>query len=244
MKRLVGTTIDDMPLLQFIHVTAAYSNAVLVAIMPHVNDFAEKAELNIPLPITCGQVERFNVSNIQGYIGGGLWLTNNALFSFDCGGVSTFYFTTNNPWLSEDPAKDWPLYLGKDNMTTNDAINKARETLVKLGYDPKELLADKPPTSIEGPYDLREGHFPYCQIKWHQEPQSPEDTNEDISVKFQFNMTTKSIIGITAISRKLIKPNPKIDVVPETEKEYQERIHPKMFINTNAPKALDVKPTQ
>ena len=41
-----------MPITALIHITSAYSNAVLVAIMPHVNDFAKKMDLPIPLPIT------------------------------------------------------------------------------------------------------------------------------------------------------------------------------------------------
>jgi len=230
--------------LQIIHVTAAYSNAVLVAILPHVNDFTKKIDLPISLPITVNQVEHFNPSRIQGSIGGGLWLTNGVEFVFDNGYVCNFKFLTNNPWLSDDPAKDWPHYLGKESMTTNDAIDYARSTLVKLGYNPTELHADIPPISVEGPYDLREGRFPYCQIKWLKEAQTEGDTNGSAMVQFQFNMVDKTLLGMTVISRKLWQPSPKIDVVPETEHDYQRRVPAKMFINTNAPKVLNLQPPQ
>jgi hypothetical protein len=171
-------------------------------------------------------------------VGGGLWLTNGYHFIFENGYVFEFNRTTENPWLSEDPATDWPHYVGKDNMTTNDAITMARQTLVKLGYDPRGLHADTLPTSIEGPNELREGHFPYCKIEWSIEPKTEEDTNETSLVQFFFNMTDKSIIGLNVINRKLHRPNPKVDVVPELESDYRKNHHGNMVINTNAPKTL------
>jgi hypothetical protein len=79
-----------MPITALIHITSAYSNAVLVAILPHVNDFAKKLDLPIPLPITTSQVLRFNVGRMQDFVGGGLWLTNHYQFVFDDGYVDSF----------------------------------------------------------------------------------------------------------------------------------------------------------
>lgn len=213
-----------MPLTQIVHITASYSNAVLVAILPHVNDYAKKLDLPIPLPITMEQVARFNPSHMQGFPGGGLWLTNRYHFIFADGYVMSFNVLTNNPWVSEDPANDWPHYIGKGDMTTNDAIMFARDTLKKLGYDPKELHADVSPLSIEGPYELKQGHFPYCQIKWEKDAQTIEEKPEAASVTIQFCTGDKSLLGISVISPKAWKPDPKIDIVPETEADYRKRI--------------------
>jgi hypothetical protein len=213
-----------MPLLQIIHVTAAYSNAVLVAVLPHVTDFSKKLDLPIALPITANQVSRFNVDPIQGHVGGGLWLTNGYHFIFQGGIVDTFDVLTNNPWKSEDPANDWPHYIGKINMTTNDAIELAQDALKKLGYDPKELHADVSNLRIEGPYELRQGHFPYCQIKWNESMTTDEERTNSAYVKAQINLEAKSLLGLTIIGRKVWKPEPKIDVVPETEANYRKRV--------------------
>lgn len=235
-----------MPLTPLIHVTAAYSNAVLIAILPHINDVAKKIDLPVPLPITLGQVSHFNVNPIQGFVGGGLWLTNHYQFIFDNGCVNSFRLLVGNPFLTEDPAKDWPQYIGKEIINTNEAVDFARSTLRKLGYDPKILHADVSPLSIEGPYDLKEGHFPYCQIKWVKEAQAPEEKNDTASLTFQINMADKSLLGMSIISPKIWQPNPVIDIQPELESDYQKRIQshtnvPILNLNTGKPPALLLK---
>jgi hypothetical protein len=217
------------------HVTAAYSNAVLIAVLPHINDFATKLDLPIALPITANQVAHFNVNPMQGFVGGGLWLTNHYQFVFNNGCVNSFKIFTNNPWLTEDPANDWPHYVGKINMTTNDAIAFARGELVKLGYDPAILHCDMEPTSFEGGCNLKIGPFPYCQIEWRRDPVTIEDKTNAAYVTVQINMEAKTLLGLSIISRRIWQPDPKIDVVPgtETEIEYLKRNPVKMFINTN-----------
>jgi hypothetical protein len=228
-----------MPLLQFIHVTVAYSNAVLVAVLPHVTEYSKKLGLPIALPVIQNQVAKFHPDPIQGRVGGGLWLTNGYHFIFENGYVNSFDIITNNPWRTDDPAADWPHYIGKENMTTNDALAFARESLMKLGYDPLFLHCDVPPTSFEGPYDLREGHFPYCQIKWEKPITSEEERTNSAYVEVQVNMKDKSLLGLCTISVKLFRPNPNVDVVPELETDYRKRIQTRIYFNTNAPTILD-----
>jgi hypothetical protein len=214
-----------MPLADLIHITAAYSNAVLIAVLPHVTDFAKKLDLPVPVPITQGQVVKFNVNPLQGFVGGGLWLTNGYQFAFNNGCVYRFTILTNNPWLSEDPAQDWPHFVGKVNMTTNDAIMFARAELVKLGYEPEMLQADIPPTAFEGGGTLKQGgQFPYCQIKWRKEIMTIADKDTAASVTVQVNMTDKTLLGISIISRRIWQPEPVIDVKPELESDYRKRI--------------------
>jgi hypothetical protein len=228
-----------MPLTQLIHITAAYSNAVLVAVLPHVNDYAKKLDLPIPLPITQSEVAKFNVGHLQGFVEGSLWLTNHYQFFFGDGYVVWFKVFTNNPWLSDDPANEWPSYVGKINMTTNDAVAFARGELVKLGYDPAILHCDREPTSFEGGCNLNYGPFPYCQIEWRNEPLTIEDKTNAAYVTVQINMKDKSLLGLSVISPRVWKQNPKIDVVPELESDYKKRTRGTMIINTNAPQVLN-----
>lgn len=217
-------------LIQFIHITAAYSNAVLAVVLPHVSDFAQKLDLPVPQPITAAQVAHFTVSPIKEQMGGGLWLTNHYQFSFNDGYVTTFNCLNDNPWLVDDPGRTWPRFAGVDHMTTNDAIEMARDTLCKLGYDPKLLHADGPPLSIEGPDDLHGYHIPYCKMYW----ENGQESNLTY-VEFEINMNKKKVVGIGLIGRSFWRPEPQIDVVPELEADYRKRTHPKMFIRTNAP---------
>ena len=177
---------------------------------------------------------------MQGFVGGGLWLTNRYQFIFENGYVDSFTRLEGNPFLTEDPAKDWPHYIGKEIINTNEAVELARDTLLKLGYDLKMLHADVSPYSVEGSYDLKEGHFPYCQIRWMTKAETPEEMIDSSSIKFQINMTDKSIIGMSIFSKKIQLPNPKIDVQPELESDYRKRIQshtnvPVLNINTGKP---------
>jgi hypothetical protein len=223
--------------MELIHMTIAYSNAMLVAILPHVSDFAKKLDLPVLQPVTIAQVAWSRPSPFKGFITDAIVLTNRYWFSYSRGCVDSFRSLDNNPFFDDDPAKNWPHYaFGKDNMTTNEAIDLARDSLRKLGYDPKILHADGQPTATQGPFDTNDGHHvPYYEIRWEKVAETEEERNDAASLTFQVNMEKKSLIEMSIISRKIWQPDPKIDVVPELESDYHKRIQGKMFIRTNAP---------
>lgn len=225
--------------------TATYSNAVLIAILPHVSNFAKKLELPIPQPITLSQVEWSKVCPFKGCIGAGIILTNKYWFSFECSSadhnqncmVDGFRAPTNWFFEQECTEESMAKYWGVDHMTTNEVVSMARTALIKLGYGPDLTHADQPPTSIEGPFDTKRGHHhaPYCRVKW-------ELPKEDISsyIGVVVNMESKTIVEISLIFDPAHFPPTvpvKVDSVPEMESDYQKRImmDRKMFIDTNAP---------
>jgi hypothetical protein len=231
-----------MPLLQMIHITTAYSNAVLVAVLPHVSNFAKQIDLPIHLPITQSQVVKLKVNPIEGYIGGGLFL-DHYQFAFDRGQVITFHNLTNNPFIKDDPSVDWKAFAGKDNITTNDAIDYAKKLMVKMGYTPKELHADIPPDSLQGPFDLKTGeHVPYCDINWSN-VNTTTNRQDIVYMDFQIDMERKELVGMGLASRVFWKTNPPVGVTPETEVEFRKKMlsapHATMYSNTNAPAVLD-----
>ncbi len=61
-------------MMELVHMTATYSNAMLVAILPQVSDFSKKLDLPIPQPITAAQVQNFKPFPYMDFIGGGLIL--------------------------------------------------------------------------------------------------------------------------------------------------------------------------
>jgi hypothetical protein len=231
-------------MLELVHMTATYSNAMLVAILPHVSDFSKDLALPIPQPITAGQVQEFRPSPVKDFIGGGLMLTNGFWFMFDHGGVNSFR-SPDNVFYDQDPAANWPRYAyGKDNMTTNDAIALAQESLTKLGYKPGLLGCDGPPNSLRGPDNTKDGHHvPHCQIRWERYPE-PKTADEQASndvVTVEINMEKKTVTGLHIASRKIWKAPPKIGVEPELERDYKKRLSGTMFIRTNAPASLPKK---
>jgi hypothetical protein len=227
--------------MEFLHMTATYSNALLVAIMPHVSDFAKKLELPIPQPVTAAMVRDFKPSPIKDHIGGGMMLTNGDWFSFNDGAVDG-YRSPNDVFVDQDPAKNWPNYAyGKENMTTNDALALARASLTKLGYDPKELGCDIPPWQVNGPIDLNNGHHvPHYQMRWNRysAPTNADEQHNNDYVTVEVDMQKKVVTGIAIVSRKIWRESPKVDVVPQTEREFKKNQFGPMFKRTNAPTRL------
>ena len=141
-------------MLELIHVTAAYSNAVLVAVLPHVSDFAKRLDLPIPQPITASQVAWFKPLPIRGQIGGALQLTNHYWFHFSQHGYIC-NFRSPKDWFSEqEPAANVVRYLGKTSITTKEAVQLARETLRSLGISRNSSTPTARPEKSKAPTKL------------------------------------------------------------------------------------------
>lgn len=209
-----------------IHITAAYSNAVLLAILPHVSNCAQRLELPIPQPITASQVAHFNVSPWNEDVGGSLWLTNHYQFVFGNGYLRAFQSPTNwfnNQYDNWDDVDYFKRYVGKENMTTNEAIEFARNSFYKLGYQPKEFDIKCPPTSFEGPVSIRKlGHFPFCRVEWDSPKSEIQNwLGLDYSIQFDIDMQRRQIAGMNLSGQKFFRPNPQINVIPDLETNYR-----------------------
>ena len=210
-----------------IHITANYSNAVLVAILPHISDCANKLELPIQQPVDFAQVSWFQPLPYQGEIGGTVNLTNQYSFVFLSGYVNSFHSpndwfgNTNDNWADVEYFK---RYLGIDNMTTNEAVQLARDTFEKLGYKPDDFQLRLPPTRFQKPSDVERigGHIPYCQMEWD----SPESMVQSMlglgfSIQFDVDMQHRQIAAMSLSGGRFSRPAPKVSVVPEIETDYQ-----------------------
>ncbi len=209
-----------------IQVTAAYSNAVLVAVLPHISNFENPLQLPVPMPITAAQIAHCNILPYVGEVGCGIWLTNDCSFGFSHGYVGSFQSPTDwfkNQYDNWDDSEYFKRYLGKESMTTNEAIEFARRSFYKLGYQPKDFDIRCPPTSFEGPVNTRKlGHFPFCRVEW----ESPKSKIQnwlglDYSIQFDIYMQRKQIVGMDMTGRRFWRPEPKVDVVPTLETDYR-----------------------
>lgn len=236
--------------MDLIHITAAYSNAVLVAVLPHISEFAAKLDLPVQLPITTNQVRRSNPSPYKGFIADGILLTNRYTFGFHWQGydgargcVESFRAPTN--FFFEQEFQDLSKYVGEDHMTTKEAIAMARDTLSKLGYKPELTHSCTKRRSWKVPFDIRTAHVPYCSVTWTwATTEYMTDRNE---VRIEINMDLKKVVGISLLfsPTNQVPTTPiKVEVVPELESDYQKRMKEsgKMFINTNAPPRYPQKP--
>jgi hypothetical protein len=236
-QSVFGKTIIAKVMMQLIHVTATYSNALLVAILPHVSDCAKQLNLPLSQPITASQVGQFNIAPLQGEVGGGLWLTNNYWFGFQNGYVAGFRSPDDFFTMADEYWDHLDRYVGKDNITTNEAIQLARDAFCKLGYKPEDFGINGPPTETMGPDDDKKwGHIPCFRAKWESpKSRSQGEFERSYHVWFDIDMQRNQVVAMSLISRQFSRPDPKIDVVPELESDYRKRTQLHMHVRTNAP---------
>jgi len=214
--------------------TSAYSNATLMATLPYVADFAQKLKLPLPQPVTDNQVllyvpphylnDGFNCSVV---------LANHHWFSFVAGYVCGYGSPDN--WFEEAATRtNWTYFDDKSCMTTNEAVEFARNSIRQLGYKQEDIHMDKPQSEFENALDGENKRYAYSQIDWDS-PEDVQGTTNEYHLEFDINMQKKQIVGVTLIGKEFMRPLPQTDVTPELESGYQKRIQGKMFLNTNAP---------
>lgn len=203
-----------MPLTPLIHITATYSNAALVAILPYFSNFSKAVDLPIKTPITISQVAHFAPPIRTNYWTAAIWLTNRYWLAFHCGYVEGL--RSPDDFFTQQDFEGVERLVGKDNMTTNEAIDLARNSFVKLGYKLTDFHMEGPPTRFKGPAESRVGHIPFCQAIW-ESPEGETNVDKSYSVEFHVDTHKKQIVGMFLSSRKFWRPEPKIDAAPEME---------------------------
>lgn len=202
--------------MDLIHITAEYSNAVLVAILPYVSDFAETLQLGTPLPASTNQVRRFQPDPRKDFGGGWLTLTNGWEFWFDHGHVSGFRCPRSYHTL-QDPDRI-PEFFGAELMTQKQALTLARGRLSRLGYAERLLrLRDTP--AVEPPPKVGTNTVPFYRFEWPRELGQPAGASVSIEIDAQYKTITQVFLGGT----NLWRPSPRFGVEPELERDFLRR---------------------
>lgn len=193
-----------------VQMTAAYSNAVLVAILPHMTDVAQKLELPFPTPITQSEVRHFFCDPRAGEVGGYVVLTNGYEFWFQHGYVNGM----SSPWnvfRLQDPDL-LPKFYGPLRMNEEEAAALARKTLKKLGYTNDVFDTVEPEVRLESPkesFAVNQG-VPQYQVIWHD----PDRANLDIA-ELDVNAKVKHVDAFQLYSKMFWRTNPAVGVVPK-----------------------------
>jgi len=189
--------------------TATYSNAMLVAILSHVSDCARQLDMPIPQPVTVNHVRRFNPSPYKDFVGGGLWLTNQYWFVFNDGFVHGYRCPDDYFTMADENWDNLERYVGVDIA----------------------------PTHTLGPYEnKRLGHIPYFRAEWSSpKARSRAEFDRGYRIQFDISLQQKRVVGMSLMSKRFFRPDPKVDVVPELESDYQKQKQVHLFVRTNAP---------
>jgi len=147
----------------FIGVTPEYRYAVIAAILPYFSDAAKKLDLPIKLPITTSDLipGGGGIYPFRKTVGGAVTLKSGWVFSFRDGYVDTIedehsYAADKNPYKTD-------RFFGTVNMTTNEAIAFARETIRKLGIPLESVFAEQEPI-VEGPINDDNKIVPHYEV--------------------------------------------------------------------------------
>ncbi len=192
---------------EFIQVTAQYSNAVLVAILPQITEFSQKLDLPIAAPITPAQVERFNCDPHKGPIGGWLRLTNGFDFWYYDGYVKGF--ASPDAWYGAHELGENPdHFYGPVKMNEKEAVQLVRDSLRKLAYSETALYADGTPKTIKPPVIHRKV-VPRYRIQWIE----PEDGG--ICLTAEIDAEHKTLKSMSMSNRNLSRDPPPVSVEPQ-----------------------------
>lgn len=191
-----------------IQVTAQYSNAVLVALLPYFSDVGQKLDLPVPHPITMQNVVHSGIDPYRypngDMLGAGIEVQGGWIFGFKWGYVNVVeskhsYFTLQNP-------DEVPKFFGTVRMTKNEAIQMARDTIKKMGIPLEAVFAEQEPR-VAPLERVGTNTVPRYRIEW-LDPRA--DTH---AVDIEINADAKRVERIyLRLNENLHRPPPKIDV--------------------------------
>ncbi|MCF7669904.1 MAG: hypothetical protein K9N48_09045 [Verrucomicrobia bacterium] len=208
-------------MMDMIHVTMQYSNAVLVALLPHFSDFSQKLELPVPRPITTNHVQRFVTGGpvIEGYpvdVQGHLVLTNGYEFWYSWGHVTGF-LSPGDYYAAQDVERV-PEFFGTLRLDQSEAVVVAREALAAAGYANHLPITSKKPQELRGPKKYKDQIIPHYHLVWKSEDKGQGYVKVDVDGESGF------VTGLSISATNLWRSPPKIPVQPELESEYRRRV--------------------
>jgi hypothetical protein len=200
-----------MPI-EFFQITAAYSNAMLVAVLPHVADFAKKLDLPTPQPITMAEVATFACFNRSDHIGGRVVLTNGCEFVFDHGRIQRFD-SPHSFFYLQDPSLI-PKFYGSVKLSKEQALQIARTAIRKLGYTEAALFADNSP-EIVPPKKDGTNYIARYRFRWRDPTRGSDPDQPALSIDFEIDSTMGRIWMLDIPNPNTFAADLKLGVSPQ-----------------------------
>jgi hypothetical protein len=194
--------------MELIQITATYSNAVLMAILPHITDVAKNLDLPITRPVQPSHIRKFVCDPRKGEIGGWVTLTNGYMFWFLDGHVDMespdCYFHLQNPDAI-------PRFYGKRRMTEGEAVAMARRAIRKLGHNPAWLETDKPKVEQPGTaIQDRPKVVPRIRVTWQRTALDGRKTTAEVEI----NTEAKRVEMLTLMGQEFERKQLNIEQPP------------------------------
>lgn len=194
-----------------LQVTAEYSNAVLVAVLPYVSDFSARIQLPVPQPVAISQVAHFECSSRSDHIGGRVVLTNGCEFTFDRGRIA-LYRSPRCYFHLQDPDRI-PAFYGTVKLNQTQAVQIASVAISKLGYSEASLYADRKP-EVTPPLRIGTNYVARYLVRWTDPNVRRNPQSAITSIEFEVDATTGEIDMMSMPNTNTWRPPPKVDVHP------------------------------
>lgn len=219
---LGGMDLDLGETSAYVKITPGYSNAVVKAVLPYISQSAEKLGLPLPKPITQSDIERIHIQPFR-EPAVSVTLKQGWAFQYMYGIVNRIVNLRSYSVL-QNPA-EIPSYFGKVNMTKDEAVQMARDTLKRLGIPLEDVFAEQEPR-VALPIKIGTNTVPHYEIQWLDPRINSQVIGEDNpetektalvtmpAVDIQINGETKQIESVALFSKYLASSRPRIAVTP------------------------------
>jgi hypothetical protein len=197
---------------EFIRVSAEYSNAVMVAVLPYISDFAAKLDLPVPHPIG---VEHVASCAVLPWRDGGASITIKGDWSFPFQFGCVRGFQGPHAYYGLQDPNDIPKFFGQVKMSKEDAIQLARNTITKLGIPLESVFAEQEPR-VTMPIQIETNTVPHYRVEW-LDPRAGVVAAAELDI----DANAKRVVSMSLSSRNLRRPSPKISVVPLIDTSYK-----------------------
>jgi hypothetical protein len=196
---------------ELLQVTAEYSNAVLLAVMPYVSDFAQRLDLPISQPVTVAQVRRFACSPRSDHIGGRVFLTNDYSFTF-AHGIVMLYRSPESYYSLQD-AKRVPEFYGQTKLAENEAIQVARDAIRKLGFTNTTFHAERPPR-VHTPAQFTKKNIPRYLVEWLDPADEGHAAMPKATLQVEVNASNGQVEMLGILTKAAWRPDLEVGVHP------------------------------
>ncbi|TAL00732.1 MAG: hypothetical protein EPO07_09310 [Verrucomicrobia bacterium] len=192
---------------EMVRVTAEYSNAVLVAMLPYISDVSQKLDLPLLRPVTAEHVVHCSIMP-QRKLGVEIGIRGGWVFAFSRGYVDTIQGPKE--FFAIQDLDKVPEFYGEVKMSKAEAIQLGRDTLKKLGIPLESVFAEQEPRVTE-PIKVGTNTVPHYRIEW-LDPRGVGQAPAGVDLDIDGN--ARRVARISLRNRSLERPPPKLAVEP------------------------------
>lgn len=202
--------------LEWIRITAEYSNAVLVAMMPYVSNAVEKLDLPVPRPVTMEQVSYCNIAP-QRMLSVEMGIKGGWDFRFSDGYVCAVQGPRH--FFGIQDFDRIPEFFGETKITRDQAVRLARDTLGKLDVSLESVFAEQEP-NVTGPLPNGTNTVPHYLVEWF-DPRAVGQAPACVRIEIDGQANQVQQVRFLSSLKSLKRPPPKIAIEPPPDPRYR-----------------------